>query len=214
MKNKGLRSLILLGLASVLSACVSVYDVRPQATGAQIQVTEGTRESVRSVKKHVVEVGALRPRIRQFEDLRFVVSFTNKGRRSVLFSPAQVEARLNGMPVHAVPYEIQRDRIQRRIDDYRNRVQLYSPCCAHDNSLRAGFDDRSFDRLDLQQAYDELDQLTQYGLRATEVKPGETVRGEVVLSSRLPAGSVLQLNLEVRVDSELHAFEFGYLSNR
>jgi hypothetical protein len=214
MKKKRLGSLILLGLLSVLAGCVSMYDVRPQVLGTQIQVTEGTRESLRSEKKHVVEVGALRPRIRQFDDLRFVVSLTNRGPRSVLFSPKQIEARLNGELVQAVPYEVQRDRIQRRIDDYRASVQLYYPCCAQEYSYRAGFDYRSFDRLDLQQAYDDLDHLTQYGLRSTEVKPGETVRGEVVLSSRLPAGSVQQLSLEVRVDSEVHAFEFGYLSNR
>lgn len=213
--NRFVSRVILLGLLALLGACATVYDVRPQVSGNQIQVSEGTREALRLSKKHLVEVGALDGRMRQFDDLRFVVSFTNKGQRSVLFSPRQIEARLNGGAVHALSYEAQLQRIQSRIDYYRSSLLIYNyPCCVRDSAFHAGFDDRSFDRLDLQQAYDDLERLTQFGLRSTEVKPGETVRGEVVLSSRLPAGSVQHLTLEVRVDAEVYPFEFVYQSTR
>ncbi|MCQ8896144.1 hypothetical protein NQT62_06795 [Limnobacter humi] len=216
-------------LALTLNACASVYDVRPQPVNTQVSVFNNGVESLRSKKVHEVEVGSSAPQMVQFDDLRFMVSFTNHGKNPVEFSPANVAVTLNGQVVPVLSYEAQLQDIENRLSYYGYRLSLfpgpgyiapfYQSGVGYGGRFgfgfgNAGFDDGFNDRLDVQRAYNDLERLKRLGLKPKVVKPGETSAGEITLARRLPAGSVQYLSLDVTVDGEAHHFEFGYHSRR
>ncbi|HEY1058561.1 MAG TPA: hypothetical protein VGE55_07515 [Limnobacter sp.] len=224
---KWVKPVVALVLVSALSACASVYDVRPQPVNTQVSVFNNGVESLRSKKVHEVEVGASAPQMVQFDDLRFMVSFTNHGKNPVEFSPANVAATLNGQAVPVLSYEAQLQDIENRLSYYGYRLSVlpgpgyvapyYQSGVGFGGRFGfgfAGFDDGMNDRLDVQRAYNDLDRLKRLGLKPRVVKPGETAAGEITLARRLPAGSVQYLSLDVNVDGETHHFEFGYHSRR
>lgn len=227
---KALKLAVTLGLISALMGCATVYDVRSQAVGEQMAVYNGAQESLRSSKTHLVEAGPVASSMVQFDDLRFYVSFTNRGKNPLEFSSQNVEGVLNGVRVSALSYEAQLQDIENRLSYYGHRSLFYSgPVFVNPNYRSgvgfgaqvgvggfgfSGFNEGFNDNLDIQRAYSDLERLKRNGLKPRVVQPGETVSGEVVLSTRLPSGSVQYLNLSVTVDKEQHAFEFAYRSRR
>lgn len=225
-----LKLSVLVFCLGALGGCATVYEVRSQAMGDQVAVYNGQFETLRSSKKHIVEMGSVSNSMVQFDDLRFNVLFTNRGKNPVEFSSEKVEGTLNGKRLLALSYEAQLQDIENRLSYYGYRVSVYNNPVFVNPSYRSGvgfgaqigvggfgfggFNDGLNDNLDIQRAYADLDRLKRFGLKPKVVQPGETVSGEVTLSGRLPAGDVQYLNIQVNVDNEQHAFEFAYRSKR
>ncbi|MFN4329868.1 MAG: hypothetical protein ACK4FF_13430 [Limnobacter sp.] len=232
--EKVVRTCGRLGLAlaatAVIAGCATVYEVRPQAQQGQVQVFNQGVESLRSEKKHVVEAGTMQAMSR-FDEPRYMVVFTNRGKNPVEFSPDNVSADVQGQIIRALSYEAQLQSIENRLRYYGYSVGVgrgpgvfypgvfYTPGFGVRGHYGVGYGYSVFnpafnDRLDVDQAYRNLDRLRQSGLKHRVVQPGETVRGEVTLAGRLPEGQVQFLNLLVDVDGERHSFEFGYRGRR
>ena len=84
------------GSVFLLSACASMYSVRPVVAENQVPVQNQGFESLSSKKKHIVQVGSVQNSIRQFDNPRFNVTFVNQGKFPVEFSTENVSVTFNG----------------------------------------------------------------------------------------------------------------------
>ncbi|HEX4842407.1 MAG TPA: hypothetical protein VFV57_01955 [Limnobacter sp.] len=209
---------LVIGAAVVLSACASTYRVSPLVADNQIQVVAPSGEAVRSSKKHVVEVGVVRTNMRQFDNPRFTVRFTNQGKDPLEFSTENVTASFNGRPATVVSYEAQLQDVQNRLSFYGLRAPVfytpfrspfyYPPFGGHHGGFVIAQDFN--DRLDVQQALADFDYIQQFSLKPKVVRPGQETFGEIVVGAKLGASSSQDMVVTVDVDGEQHSFTFGY----
>ncbi|WP_370262576.1 hypothetical protein [Limnobacter sp.] len=214
---------LVVGSALVLGACASTYRVSPVVSENQLQVAASSGESLRSSKKHVVEVGAIRPSMRQFDSPRFNVRFKNQGKEPLEFSTENVSVTFNGSAARVLSYEAQIQDVQNRLAYYGMRAPIfYNPAQSffyHQplhyqpfGSRRGGFlmvEDFN-DRIDVQQALADLDYIQKNSLKPRVVRPGQEAFGEIVVGSKLGASSSQSMVVTVVVDDEQHQFTFGY----
>lgn len=214
---------LLIGSALVLSACASTYRVSPIVAENQTQVIAPAGEAVRSSKKHVVEVGAIRSNMRQFDSPRFNVRFKNQGKEPLEFSTENVTVSFNDKAAPVVSYEAQIEDVQNRLSFYGLRAPIFyspfrspfyhQPLYYHPfGGYRGGLllvEDFN-DRVDVQQALADFDYIQKYSLKPKVVRPGQEVFGEIVVGSKLSASSSQNMVVTVSVDGEQHQFTFGY----
>ena len=98
MRVFSLSAGFVVGSTLLLSACVSMYSVRPVVADNQVPVQNRGFESLSSTKKHLVQVGSAYNSQRQFDNPRFNVTFVNKGKFPVEFSTENVTVTFNGEP--------------------------------------------------------------------------------------------------------------------
>lgn len=116
------------GSVFLLSACTSMYSVRPVAAENQVPVQNQGFESLSSKKKHIVQVGSVRNSIRQFDNPRFNITFVNQGKFPVEFSTENVTVTFNGQAAQVVSYDAQVQDVQNRLSFYGFRAPIfYSP---------------------------------------------------------------------------------------
>jgi hypothetical protein len=204
------------GSALLLSACVSMYSVRPVVAENQVPVQNQGFESISSTKKHLVQVGSAYNSQRQFDNPRFNVTFVNQGKFPVEFSTENVAVTVNGEPATVISYDAQVQDVQNRLSFYGMRAPIfYSPFYyqpffkgSHGGLVfRTDFNDR----LDVQQAFADFERIQKFSLKPKVVRPGEQTQGQVVISKKLSASSAQNITVTVRVDDDTHNFEFGYL---
>lgn len=119
---------VVVGSALLLSACASMYSVRPVVAENQVPVQNQGFESLSSSKKHMVQVGSVYNSMRQFDNPRFNVTFVNNGKFPVEFSTENVTVTFNGEPATVVSYEAQIQDVQNRLSFYGFRAPIfYSP---------------------------------------------------------------------------------------
>jgi hypothetical protein len=217
MRMFSVSSIVVLGSALLLSACVSMYSVRPVVAENQIPVQNQGFESLSSSKKHMVQVGSVYNSMRQFDSPRFNVTFVNKGKFPVEFSTENVTVTFNGEPATVLSYEAQIQDVQNRLSYYGLRAPIfYSPFyhSPFDRSFHGGgllFQTDFNDRLDVQQAFADFERIQKYSLKPKVVRPGEQVQGEVVVAKKLSSSSAQDITVTVRVEDDTHQFDFGYL---
>lgn len=205
------------GSALFLSACVSMYSVRPVIAQNQVPVQNQGFESLSSTKKNVVQVGSVYNSMRQFDNPRFNVTFVNKGKFPVEFSTQNVSVTFNGQPAVVISYEAQIQDVQNRLSYYGFRAPIfYSPF--YHPPFQRGFHGGGFlfqtdfnDRVDVQQAFADFDRIQRYSLKPKVVRPGEQTQGEIIVARKLSASSAQDISVTVQVDEEVHQFDFGYL---
>lgn len=216
MRVFSLSTGFVVGSALLLSACVSMYSVRPVIAENQVPVQNQGFESLSSTKKHLVQVGSAYNSQRQFDNPRFNVTFVNKGKFPVEFSTENVTVTFNGEPATVVSYEAQIQDVQNRLSFYGMRAPIfYSPFYyqpfykgSHGGLVfRTDFNDR----LDVQQAFADFERIQKFSLKPKVVRPGEQTQGQIVIAKKLSASSAQNITVTVRVDDDLHNFEFGYL---
>jgi archaellum component FlaF (FlaF/FlaG flagellin family) len=208
---------VVVGSALLLSACVSMYSVRPVVAENQIPVQNQGFESLSSKKKHMVQVGSVYNSMRQFDNPRFNVTFVNNGKFPVEFSTENVTVTFNGEPAAVVSYEAQIQDVQNRLSFYGMRAPIfYSPF--YHSPFHRGFHGGSVflhtdfnDRVDVQQAFADFERIQKYSLKPRVVRPGEQTQGEIIVSRKLSASSAQDITVTVRVDDDTHKFDFGYL---
>lgn len=217
MRMSRLSAVVVLGSAFLLSACASMYSVRPVVAENQVPVQNQGFESLSSRKTHIVQVGSVYNSIRQFDNPRFNVTFVNNGKFPIEFSTENVTVTFNGEPATVVSYEAQIQDVQNRLSFYGMRVPIfYSPF--YRQPFHGGFHGSGFlfqtdfnDRIDVQQAFADFDRIQKYSLKPKVVRPGEQTQGEIIVARKLSASSAQNITVTVRVDEEIHKFEFGYL---
>jgi hypothetical protein len=216
MRMFSVSACVMVGASLLLSACVSMFSVRPVVAENQVPVQNQGFESLSSTKKHIVQVGSVYNSMRQFDNPRFNVTFVNQGKFPVEFSTENVTVILNGEPATVVSYEAQIQDVQNRLSYYGLRAPIfYSPFyhSPFERSFSGGvFLQTDFnDRLDVQQAFADFERIQKYSLKPKVVRPGEQVQGEVVVARKLSASSAQNITVTVRVDDDIHKFDFGYL---
>jgi len=128
MRMFSLSTGVVLGASLLLSACASMYSVRPVIAENQVPVQNQGFESLSSSKKHMVQVGSVYNSMRQFDNPRFNVTFVNQGKFPVEFSTENITVTLNGEPATVVSYEAQIQDVQNRLSFYGFRAPIfYSP---------------------------------------------------------------------------------------
>ncbi|HEX4878237.1 MAG TPA: hypothetical protein VFV39_00200 [Limnobacter sp.] len=197
-----------------LGACASTYRVSPVVAPDQVPVFEQAGDMVRSSKKHVVELGAVRADMRQFDMPRFFIRFKNQGKNPLEFSSENVSVTFNDSPARVLSYEAQIQDVQNRLSYYGMRAPVFLQPSYHPffGAYRGGFvfvDDFN-DRLDVQQALADLDYIQNHSLKPKVVRPGDEVAGEIVIGTKLAAGRSQTMVVNVAVDGENHQFTFGY----
>ncbi|WP_334120184.1 hypothetical protein [Limnobacter sp.] len=205
------------GSVFLLSACASMYSVRPVVAENQVPVQNQGFESLSSKKKHIVQVGSVQNSIRQFDNPRFNVTFVNQGKFPVEFSTENVTVTFNGQAAQVVSYDAQVQDVQNRLSFYGFRAPIfYSPF--HHPHFHQGFHGGGVlfqtdfnDRLDVQQAFADFDRIQKYSLKPKVVRPGEQTQGEIIVANKLSASSAQDIRVTVRVDDDTHTFDFGYL---
>jgi len=70
MRMFSLSTGVVLGASLLLSACASMYSVRPVIAENQVPVQNQGFESLSSSKKHMVQVGSVYNSMRQFDNPR------------------------------------------------------------------------------------------------------------------------------------------------
>ncbi|VWX35689.1 conserved exported hypothetical protein [Limnobacter sp. 130] len=217
MRMFSVSTSVVVGSALLLSACVSMYSVRPVVAENQIPVQNQGFESLSSKKKHMVQVGSVYNSMRQFDNPRFNVTFVNNGKFPVEFSTENVTVTFNGEPAAVVSYEAQIQDVQNRLSFYGMRAPIfYSPF--YHSPFHRGFHGGSVflhtdfnDRVDVQQAFADFERIQKYSLKPRVVRPGEQTQGEIIVSRKLSASSAQDITVTVRVDDDTHKFDFGYL---
>jgi archaellum component FlaF (FlaF/FlaG flagellin family) len=217
MRMFSVSTSVVVGSALLLSACVSMYSVRPVVAENQIPVQNQGFESLSSKKKHMVQVGSVYNSMRQFDNPRFNVTFVNNGKFPVEFSTENVTVAFNGEPAAVVSYEAQIQDVQNRLSFYGMRAPIfYSPF--YYPPFHRGFHGGSVflhtdfnDRVDVQQAFADFERIQKYSLKPRVVRPGEQTQGEIIVSRKLSASSAQDITVTVRVDDDTHKFDFGYL---
>lgn len=212
---------VVVGSALLLSACASMYSVRPVIAENQVPVQNAGFESLSSEKKHTVQVGSAYNSMRQFDNPRFNVTFVNKGKFPIEFSTENVTVTFNGEPATVVSYAAQIQDVQNRLSFYGMRVPIfYSPFYQppFHRGFHGGFHGGGFlfqtdfnDRVDVQQAFADFDRIQKYSLKPTVVRPGEQAQGQIIVAKKLSASSAQDITVNVRVDDDAHTFKFGYL---
>lgn len=217
MRSFSVSSVVVAGSALLLSACASMYSVRPVVAENQVPVQNQGFESLSSEKKHIVQVGSVYNSMRQFDNPRFNVTFVNKGKFPVEFSTENVTVSFNGEPATVVSYEAQIQDVQNRLSFYGMRAPIFYSPFYHSPFQRGFHGGGAFfytdfnDRLDVQQAFADFDRIQKYSLRPKVVRPGEQTQGEVIVARKLSASSAQNITVTVRVDEDTHKFDFGYL---
>lgn len=217
MRMFSVSTSVVVGSALLLSACVSMYSVRPVVAENQVPVQNQGFESLSSKKKHMVQVGSVYNSMRQFDNPRFNVTFVNNGKFPVEFSTENVTVTFNGEPAAVVSYEAQIQDVQNRLSFYGMRAPIfYSPF--YHSPFHRGFHGGSVflhadfnDRVDVQQAFADFERIQKYSLKPRVVRPGEQTQGEIIVSRKLSASSAQDITVTVRVDDDTHKFDFGYL---
>ncbi len=217
MRMFSLSTGVVLGASLLLSACASMYSVRPVIAENQVPVQNQGFESLSSSKKHMVQVGSVYNSMRQFDNPRFNVTFVNQGKFPVEFSTENITVTLNGEPATVVSYEAQIQDVQNRLSFYGFRAPIFYSPFYHPPFYR-GFHGSGFlfqtdfnDRLDVQQAFADFDRIQKYSLKPKVVRPGEQTQGEIIVAKKLSASSAQDITVTVRVDDDTHKFDFGYL---
>lgn len=216
MKLVSMSSVFVIGSALLLSACASMYSVRPVIAESQVPVQNQGFESLSSTKKHLVQVGSAYNSQRQFDNPRFNVTFVNKGKFPVEFSTENVTVTFNGEPATVVSYEAQIQDVQNRLAYYGMRVPIFYSPFYHQPFFKGSHGGLMFrtdfnDRVDVQQAFADFERIQQFSLKPKVVRPGEQTQGQVVIAKKLSASSAQNITVTVRVDDDTHNFEFGYL---
>lgn len=217
MRMFKLSTSVVLASALLLSACASMYSVRPIVAENQVPVQGPGYESLSSQKKHTVQVGSVYNSMRQFDNPRFNVTFVNNGKFPVEFSTENVTVTFNGEPATVVSYEAQIQDVQNRLSFYGMRAPIfYSPF--YQQPFHRGFHGSGFlfqtdfnDRVDVQQAFADFDRIQKYSLKPKVVRPGEQTQGEIIVARKLSSSSAQNITVNVRVDNDMHSFDFGYL---
>lgn len=217
MRMSKLSVAVVLGSAFLMSACASMYSVRPVVAENQVPVQNQGFESLSSTKKHMVQVGSAYNSMRQFDNPRFNVTFVNQGKFPVEFSTENVTVTFNGEPATVVSYDAQIQDVQNRLSFYGLRAPIfYSPF--YQQPFHRGFHGSGFlfrtdfnDRVDVQQAFADFERIQKYSLKPKVVRPGEQTQGEIIVARKLSASSAQNITVTVRVDDDSHNFDFGYL---
>jgi len=126
MRMFSLSTGVVLGASLLLSACASMYSVRPVIAENQVPVQNQGFESLSSSKKHMVQVGSVYNSMRQFDNPRFNVTFVNQGKFPVEFSTENITVTLNGEPATVVSYEAQIQDVQNRLSFYGFRAPVFT----------------------------------------------------------------------------------------
>ncbi len=216
MRVFSLSAGFVVGSTLLLSACVSMYSVRPVVADNQVPVQNRGFESLSSTKKHLVQVGSAYNSQRQFDNPRFNVTFVNKGKFPVEFSTENVTVTFNGEPATVVSYEAQIQDVQNRLSYYGMRAPIFYSPFYHQPFYKGSHGGLVFrtdfnDRLDIQQALADFERIQKFSLKPKVVRPGEETQGQIVIAKKLSARSAQNITLTVRVDDDTHNFEFGYL---
>jgi hypothetical protein len=221
MRMSRLSASVVLGSAFFLSACASMYSVRPVIAENQVPVQNQGFESLSSKKKHTVQVGSVYNSMRQFDNPRFNVVFVNNGKFPVEFSTENVTVTFNDAPATVVSYEAQIQDVQNRLSYYGFRAPIFYSPFHHQpfhRGFHGGFHGGGFlfqtdfnDRLDVQQAFADFDRIQKYSLKPKVVRPGEQTQGEIIVARKLSASSAQNITVTVQVDDDTHKFDFGYL---
>lgn len=207
----------------VLGGCASVYRVSPVIAPEQVQVVAPQGESVRSAKKHVVELSPVRYDMRQFDSPRFYLRFVNQGKEPLEFSSENVSAVFNGRQVRVLSYEDQIQEVQNRLSFYGFRAPVfYGPFRSPyykggafyhgPGGFRGGFvafEDFT-DHVDIQNALADLDYIQKHSLKPKVIRPGQEIGGEVVVAAKLSADRSQDMVVTIQVDGEQHVFKYGY----
>ncbi|MFN7505170.1 MAG: hypothetical protein ACK5Q1_06380, partial [Limnobacter sp.] len=201
MRMFSVSASVVIGSALLLSACVSMYSVRPVVAENQVPVQNQGFESLSSSKKHTVQVGSVYNSVRQFDSPRFNVTFVNQGKFPLEFSTENVTVTFNGEPAAVVSYDAQIQDVQNRLSYYGLRAPVFYRGF-HGGGL---FFQTDFnDQLDIQKAFADFDRIQKYSLKPKVVRPGEQVQGEVVVARKLSASSAQNITVTVRVDDDIH----------
>lgn len=216
MRVFSLSAGLVVGSTLLLSACVSMFSVRPVVADNQVPVQNRGFESLSSTKKHLVQVGSAYNSQRQFDNPRFNVTFVNKGKFPVEFSTENVTVTFNGEPATVVSYEAQIQDVQNRLSYYGMRAPIFYSPFYHQPFYKGSHGGLVFrtdfnDRLDIQQALADFERIQKFSLKPKVVRPGEETQGQIVIAKKLSARSAQNITLTVRVDDDTHNFEFGYL---
>jgi hypothetical protein len=216
MRVFSLSTGVVVGSALLLSACASMYSVRPVVADNQVPVQNQGFESLSSTKKHLVQVGSAYNSQRQFDSPRFNVTFVNKGKFPVEFSTENVTVTFNGEPATVVSYEAQIQDVQNRLAYYGMRVPIFYSPFYHQPFFKGSHGGLMFrtdfnDRVDVQQAFADFERIQKFSLKPKVVRPGEQTQGQIVIARKLSASSAQNITVTVRVDDDAHQFDFGYL---